>query len=320
MKNRFLLFYLIALHLVIAWFAISRRKSPVIPLPPAAIVSATSNPAVIYTTNVVFSTNSVEKWQNIANSNFRSYIANLQSMDCPLPIIQDIIRGEMHRYFVKAVAAQNRLSKEEIASWAYWRVDPAEKKLQSREINAIVDGKVHESMRELFGPEYERQQFQNMLTKDVDQIISLTIGFLPESKQEAIRPILEAFHSEQRQVFQARGENEAEMLQNVYRSKIEQLRQYLEPEELEAIELRDSPLAKGLRKQAAAIPDLTEAEFQQLYHVRKAYSEAEGLLNPQKDRISPEAFVDEYRKLTELNASEEKRILGEERLKLLHRR
>jgi len=207
---------------------------------------------------------------SLKNGNYRTAMARLQDLGFPTETVQDIVVGSINRrYSPRLLALRQR-------QWKFWEPLQRRKRddgdsdfqrdLQARDLEAERNGLV----QNLFG--FSWASWQTTLTGRPDVSDKFTAAFSPATRPQA-REVLAQFDEREREVIARVGGTlglpERDELLRLHRQKIESLKQFASPQEIEEYEMRVSPAADDLRQVALVGFNPSEEEFRLIFRIRQ---------------------------------------------------
>lgn len=215
-------------------------------------------------------------WRSIESTNYTAYIANLRQLGCPEETIQDIILADINKLYGRRRAAVDRPEER----WVYWRSDSEEDDLpaEEREKLAAALREYQQQVREI---EQERRGLVRSLLGASERelhreeeignrMTSPQFQFLPEEKRRQMVELLFRYETLQEDAHLAAGtiSEAGESVRRIAEERDAALAKLLSPEELEAYQLRVSPIANELRERLRGF-GASEEEFRQLFALER---------------------------------------------------
>ncbi len=211
-------------------------------------------------------------WHNVEAQDYKDYIVNLRSVDCPEETIRDIIVADVNKLY----ALRFRELRGDEGEYKYWKGNGSmnwntkegyERQKKMRELEKEKSA----LLVELLGidPDKERQKEMGYL-----DYRDRNLSFLPEEKKQLARDIQEKFE-ERRQELYRNGildDEDQKALRKVYQEQMAEMAKVLTPQELEEYDLRASQVASQLRHDLDGF-EPTENEFREVFKLRKAREE-----------------------------------------------
>jgi len=206
-------------------------------------------------------------WHNIEAQDYKDYIANLRSVDCPEETIRDIIVADVNKLY----SGRMREINGEDGEYKYWKGNRSnwnskegyERQKKYRELEKEKSA----LLVELLGVDPNKERNREMGFMDYRE---RNFSFLSDEKKQQARTIQEKFE-EQRQELYRRGivdEEDQKALKKIYEEQLAEMGKVLSPLELEEYDLRASQTANQLRYDLDGF-EPTENEFRQIYAMRK---------------------------------------------------
>ncbi len=210
-------------------------------------------------------------WHNVEAQDYKDYIANLRSVDCPEETIRDIITADVNKLYAERF---KQLREPETES-KYWKSERS--RSQSKEgyerqkkYRALEKEKTA-LLVELLGVDPNKERNKEMGYFDYWE---RQYSFLPEEKREKARQVQEKYE-EQRQELYRNGiydDEDQKALKKVYEAQLAEMGQVLTPQELQDYELRTSQTANQLRYDLDGF-EPSENEFRQVFQLRKTHED-----------------------------------------------
>jgi hypothetical protein len=276
---------------VLLWLAATRGSAP-------ATTNTTAAPSAA-------GASSTPAWNQVRASDYGEYARNLRALGWPEASIVDLIVGE-----VTATFAQRWQSESAAVLGKYWEsATPAAAAEQARlrQLRQRLERERRELLQRALGPQVLDGMGKYRLWNDVAADAEL-LAFLPASKRQQLAAINERYA-------QLEPQDPALMTQDdVRRAEANEARQRAEiaaalsPQELEELDLRKSATAQRLRDELRGFR-ATEAEFRQLFRVRRAYEATLATNTDVRDPNVPEVRIAAERRFAE----EARAALGEQR-------
>ena len=211
-------------------------------------------------------------WNQIESPDFPQYIANLRAIGCPEETIRDLIVAEVNKLYAPKFAALAA----ETQQFAYWK--PSSKKAREglqKQLDALRAEK-NQLIKTLLG--IDSDPYEQWAKATAEELVEQgKYAFLSPEKQKLVREIL-AKYSELDKGTKVVPEGmifDGSDSKKIREQRRQELAQVLSPEELYQFDLRDSNAAQSVRSRFGAA-DLTEAEYQKLFALRKAYEDEVG--------------------------------------------
>jgi hypothetical protein len=214
-------------------------------------------------------------WRYVESEDYRSYIANLQSIGCPAQTVRDIVTADVIGVFA---GRRNEALKTRYQNFQYWKSDPSETEARAA-LNAqrrALDTEMNGVLQGLLGadtplPDVTRE----WQSADLD----FKLGFLPADKLAQTKAILlEHDHTDQQAKQLCDGNNVSEdtnELQSILDAHDQgraALRDILSPDQFERVEMTASWTGENLRHALVHFVP-TEEEFRVTFAAWKARDE-----------------------------------------------
>jgi hypothetical protein len=166
----------------------------------------------------------------------------------------------------------------------FWRVEDREARNEDRERDnqrRELENEKRKLIAELLGVDYEAEMARWSGRPSEDE---QRYGFLSPEKQEATKALREKYREMEREIFRNGGmnaENRAKFM--ALRAEREaELAKLLGPEDFEQYQLRNSYTARNMRDNLSAFQP-NEAEFRQIFDLRKAFDDQFGFTRDGSD-------------------------------------
>ena len=244
-------------------------------------------------------------WSRIRAADYAEYARNLRALGCPEASVVDLIVGEVTAQFAERWRAAGGA-----ATFNYWETAAsasAAEQTRRREVRARLERERRELLLQVLGPQALQAMAKYRLWNDVDPDAEV-LAFLPASKREQLFALQQKYPTRSAQEMALATE------EDMRRAATEQARQraemaaLLSAQELEELDLRKSDTAQRLRDELRGF-QANEAEFRQLFRVRRAY-EATLAANPDvRDANVLQVRIEAERRFAE----EARAALGEQR-------
>jgi len=262
------------------------------------------------------------KWASIESEDYRRYIANLRSIECPERVIRDIILADLNKLYEPKEAPFKDPPPTLTQPWditsataakandAKSRRDAYERRKQLREIEKEKAAVV----KELLGETLPLSPLRSWGAHSYALVESALDG-LPPDKRERAREIYETYWEASDRLSEAFENKRTPDFMEQYRKQNElrrnTLQSVLSPEEFSDFEMRSSAAAQRLGTQVAGL-HLSEDEFKAIYQARAAIEEPFGGTIP-LNQLDPKN-AQQVAVLETTAAEVLKSTLGEERL------
>lgn len=213
-------------------------------------------------------------WRLLESTDFKRYIENLRSVDCPEQTIQDIIIAEVNKLYAGREATL-RLRPEHLKPWEIFGASQYASTERERKFRQLMREK-RALLKDLLGIDVP-QEIPSMWSRSRDSEHEAAYAKLPEGKRELVREIQEQLWGKQQELqartmgfWEPEDQQEMQRLQKEYRDK---LKQALAPEELLDYQLATSSIARNLRSELSAF-NASEQEFREIFRVRQQREDA----------------------------------------------
>lgn len=251
-------------------------------------------------------------WREVESPEYKAYITNLRSIDCPEKTIRHIIIADVEKLYAGRFAALRQQQKE-----SYWKATwgTVEERERQKQFRALSKEK-RQLLKELLGVDYRNEMEENYFRSDD---LRNQLDFLPEEKLEGALEINEKYQELYLAIHErGLGDLEPEDLQELRQLKkqqLEELGKILTPAELKEYELRSSTVASHMRFQLKEF-NPTEKEFRDLFEINKAREENWDLYNfyPQDQEADKKMQEDIKQHFEQIKV-----VLGEQRYKEFER-
>jgi hypothetical protein len=251
------------------------------------------------------SSSSALQWTQIRASDYAAYVRNLRALGCPEDSIIDLIVGEVTAQFNERWGRQARQPVQRF--WEAPSLASAAEQARLRELRSRLERERRTQLQQILGPGALQALGKYQLWEHGAAEAEL-LAFLPQAKREQLLAIQQKYAAPPAQELALMSEaamQRAAADQARGRAEIAAL---LSAQELEELDLRQSETAERLRQELRGFR-ATEAEFRQLFRVRRAY---EATLAANADVRDPNVL--EVRINAERRFAEESRAaLGEQR-------
>ncbi len=244
-------------------------------------------------------------WSRVQSSDYAAYARNLRTLGVPEASIVDLIVGEVTATYAAKVGAEAAEP-----AWKYWEaanVGAAADRARLREVRARLERERRGVLEQALGPQALQSMGKYRLWNDVDPQAA-ALAFLPAAKREQLRAITDKYT-------QAEPLDPALMSEeDVQRAAANQARQraeiaaLLSAQELESLDLRQSETADRLRQELRGFQS-SEAEFKQLFQVRRSYENTLASNTDVRDPNVLQVRIEAERRFAE----EARAALGEQR-------
>lgn len=208
-------------------------------------------------------------WSAVRSNDYVAYAGNLRALGVPEASVVDLIVGEVSAKFAA------RLRKEAPAAPKYWQtadLTSGTEQTRLRELHARLERERREVLEKALGPQALQAMGKYQWWHDVDPVQEL-LTFLPADKLRQLQAI--------NAKYAANAPDDEALLTEVAARKLAadrtrqraEIESLLSPQELEDFDLRKSDTAERLRGELRGFA-ASEAEFRQLFRVRRAYESA----------------------------------------------
>jgi hypothetical protein len=214
-------------------------------------------------------------WSQIRTNDYRQYLADLRALGCPEATARDIPIGMIQRKYRPRLAALRR------GVTPYWQTYERRSRRQDQEATQRaaalreLQAERDRLIRDLLG--VDPAEYLASWNDKPDRLADL-VASVSEAARPQARELLQRYDQLERAVMDRAGGTlglaEQAELQQLYRDKVQALSAVLSPQEVEQIELRESPLAHRLLGIELVGFSPTEREFQQIFRIRKAAEES----------------------------------------------
>ena len=215
-------------------------------------------------------------WQQVESADYRAYIANLRAIGCPEETIRDIVIADVTKLFA---ARKKALLHSE--PWKYWQPnqpDGAQLTRQRQEGLQKLEQERHLLLAALLGPQVEEELARSEEGDALDRLQFLS----PTQRAEILR--LESRFKEARQAVYNEAEEygsapDWKRLKALHDQRESELAQTLSPGDLFEYQLRNDEVSERLRRSLTGF-EPTEAEFRELFRLRKEQEKKFNLVDP----------------------------------------
>jgi hypothetical protein len=270
--------------------AANPAPKPVVPAPaqaptnaaPAAVAAATPTPTPATKTF---------GWQDVESPNYLKYIANLRLVGCPNDKIQQIIVADINQ-----LIDQKRLKEPVAHDMPWWKVEPNQYLMVNvmQEKGRVLEEERRALIEKLLGSDAVDNEKTESLLWNV-QLTGPVLGALPAKTHNTVQEICQR-SVERHQAYQWSRFNEGQPINQVEMAKLREqtrtdLRQVLNPQEVEEFTLRYSHNAHQLRMELAGM-DPSPDEFRKIFRAIDAadhqmqmeYGSVEAMSPKQRER------------------------------------
>lgn len=245
------------------------------------------------------------QWSRIRAANLATYIDNLRALGCPEASIVDLVVGEVTAQFDARLRTEMGVTAHQY--WQTAAVAAGAEQARVQQVRANLERERRELLQQLLGPQALQAMAKYQPWHDIDPDVEL-FSFLSVGKRERLYAIKQKYAAGAAQDGASLSE------EALRRATAEQAREraeiaaLLSAQELEELDLRKSATAERLRQELQGFR-ASEAEFRQLFRVRRAY---EATLDANPDVRDPNVL--QVRIEAERRFAEEARAaLGEQR-------
>jgi len=245
------------------------------------------------------------QWAQIRASDYAAYARNLRALGCPQDSVIDLIVGEVTAQFSERWRAEARAT-----SYAFWEspvLGSSAEQARLRELRARLERERRVLLQQILGPAALQAMGKYRLWNDVDPAAE-QLAFLPSAKREQLYALQQKYLAptpEDLALMSEAALQRAAADQARQRAEIAAL---LSAQELEELDLRKSETAERLRQELKGFR-ATEAEFRQLFRVRRAYETTLAANTNVRDPNTLEVRINAERRFAE----EARAALGAER-------
>ena len=231
-------------------------------VPPAALIATNPAPAPV----LAQPTPSTKTfgWQDVEAPEYLKYIANLRLVGCPNEKVQQIILSDINQ-----LIDQKRLKEAIAHDIPWWKVEPNQYLMVNvmQEKGRVLEEERHALVEKLLGPDAIDEEKSEGLLWNV-QLTGPVLGALPAKTHNTVQEICQR-SVERHQSYQWSRFNEGQPINQVELAKLREqtradLRQVLNPQEVEEFTLRYSHNAHQLRMELAGM-DPGPEEFRKIF-------------------------------------------------------
>ena len=236
-------------------------------------------------------------WSQVLTNDLHAYIRNLRAVECPEATVRDIVVGEVNRLFASREAPYRDRSANLVPNPG----ETTQQKRQRRRADyerrrnlRLVEKEKSAVVRELLGFDLPLEPLRGWYSRSYERM-EAAINGVPAEKRERVREVLEAYWElsdtlNDESDVSNKGRDAAFVER--YRENNERRRlalsQVLTADELEVFEMRASSVAERLRIQLGPMQP-TEAEFRELYRLRREIEEPFGGTMTLADTTDPKS-------------------------------
>lgn len=221
-------------------------------------------------------------WRAVEEADYKEYIKNLRSIQCPEETIRDIIIADVNKLYASKFksARPAQPAKER----KYWEADTVSYQYRSRspeqreeeKLRRDLEKEKRELLEELLGIDYSAELAKSNMwnANTMDQQLS----FLSEEKRQAIKDVQKKWQKEMQAFYETTEPGEPwtpeqqKKQKELMKRQEAEIAQLLSPQEKEEYDLRVSNTSAGVRNDLAAF-EPSEAEFKRMFQLRKAFDE-----------------------------------------------
>lgn len=275
MNRRFAFWFLLIAANAAMWFVFVRKQSAAKSRPQIVVVTnrapaATTSPVTVIRTNAF-------NWTQLESEDYRTYITRLRSIGCPEQTIRDIVIADLE----KLMAARVQEIEGHRERPKYWKpdrkelvrtVDTLEKMGQKQEI----DFQKREIIRDLLGVDLAAERSRSQGEAD---FYEERLDFLTPEQRTRVRIIMERANRAEVSLREKSwlenddlSADERKELQEIQRTKEQQVASLLSPDQLEQYNLWFSPSAYRVRDSFFAM-EPSEEDFLAVYKFQRAFDE-----------------------------------------------
>lgn len=236
-------------------------------------------------------------WREVEAIDYQTYIVNLRAIGCPEQTIRDMIVADVHALYLRRYGVM--MADEPVKFWENgYGVSSS-----SVEKERLI-GEERETLVQLLGNAVEVPSWNGKIDSGTEDF---RLSKALEGKRGAILDCKKRFSEARDIVFNNSADgiltdDELGQLQALENREQQALAEILTPEEIEEMEVRNSPLAEQLRKNLSGL-DVTEDEFRALFRLKTNLEPATRALQS----------VEELKTVCEAYAGAVQNVLGAER-------
>ncbi|MDB6027763.1 MAG: hypothetical protein JWM68_3986 [Verrucomicrobiales bacterium] len=213
-------------------------------------------------------------WQKLQAKDFRTYIDNLRTVDCPEETIRDVITAEVNKLYAKRLRNIHQSSQTEHKYWQSGRNNPFDAKKyyeQQKQVRAIEKEK-SALLVQLLGVDPNEE-----LKKENSQVDywERNLQFLSEEKREQVTEIQMKFTQKEQEIYGNGGmidDEDQKKIRELYKERLAELATVLTPGELAEYDIRASQVSMQLRHDLEYF-NPNEDEFRKIFAIRKERQE-----------------------------------------------
>lgn len=283
-------------------------------LPPEKTETTTAGsiPAREIQTKTDVNSSSSFHWRQIESRNFKNYIANLRSVNCPEETIRDIIAAEVNAIYGNKMRSL-RIGQTETKYWQAGQMWDAKKHFEQQKQVRALEKEKSALLIDLLGvdPNEELNKEQRQWDYWARQY-----SYLPEDKRERVEEIQANYSALEQEIYRNGmvDDEDNKKLRELYDKRMAELSTFLTPDELKEYDLRASRLGGQLRHELDLL-DPTEEEFRRIYDIRKTREHDLAHVYDQDDKEAVKRRNDAVKETDE----QIKAFLGEDRFAQLKR-
>jgi hypothetical protein len=238
--------------------------------PEAATGAGTHRIATADAATAAGSPKAAAEWAAIRSSDWKQYVKNLRATGCPEETVRDIIFSEVNKSYAARWRSLNGddgkkywVSKRE-GWWGH---------MKQKQFNELEREK-KQLIQELLGVDADAQLRKYLVLNYDANVETRQLDFLPEERRQQLSRVLDKDYKAVQAVWlkQEPGGGLPPAAQHELNVAMQKqkadLAQMLSPAELEEYELRNSALAKDLRRQLYGF-DATEKEYRDIFEAQK---------------------------------------------------
>ncbi|HTI71029.1 MAG TPA: hypothetical protein VMF06_13755 [Candidatus Limnocylindria bacterium] len=204
---------------------------------------------------------------------WKRYVANLRSVQCPEETIQDILLAEINRHYA-AKEAGLRLRNNQRDPWDPFPVGYRRDWSRYEQLRVLENEKVA-LVKDLLGIDIQPDLPSLLSTSGTDNF-ETALSDIPAEKRGAVRDALELFWAKAQQLQdKVNGiylPADAEEYRKLRQERVAALKKVLSPEEFEKFEQKTSPIANSMANRLSAF-GATDDEYRKLFNLQHDYYE-----------------------------------------------
>jgi hypothetical protein len=224
------------------------------------------------------------RWASLESADYRIYIANLRAFGCPADVIRDLIVADINKLYEPREAPLRPAVSATLVTGVAGRQARAADYERRQRLHEIQREK-NALLQELLGIQLPLESLGGLRARDYAQF-EAAFAALPPDQRERVRRIQEEYWLASDALADGRGPKVASpRLESVRlnQQRLTQLATVLPAGELENFEMRTSALGAHLR---ATLDEFkpSQAEFQQIFRVRREFDDAPGNATEERRR------------------------------------